>query len=359
MSLTDRQRLGSDYPRAWQRARALVMHHGLNSMAYQILNPGMLLWFSTQTDAVVGYQYAAGYVVVAGEPVCHPLQQVAVAHEFARAVAPHAVCYFGSELAFAQRLQEAQYCDVMWLGMQPWWNPTVWRQRVWAKQSLRALFSYARRKGVRVREWSRDHAHQNPELLACLTQWLAHKHLPPLHFMLESDTLARLHDRSVFVAEHHGQVIAFVVLSPIPARDGWVIEQCVRLPHAVKGTMELLLDAAVNSLAEQQVSYVTLGLAPLSAHTPSPYASQRPHINLTMKLVRFLGQYLYNFAGLDTFKAKFHPQAWQPILAVVPQRAISLRTLYAITAVFCGMSPWRFGMLLIAHTLHRWRQRWS
>ena len=141
---------GPHSARNWQRARAIVMHYGANSMAYQILNPGMQWWFSTTTDAVVGYRMAAGYAVVAGEPVCHPLQQVHVAREFAVAMAPHPICYFGSEPAFAQHLQSALPCDVMWLGMQPWWQPAVWHRRVWAKQSLRALFSYARRRGVVV-----------------------------------------------------------------------------------------------------------------------------------------------------------------------------------------------------------------
>lgn len=340
--------------RDWHRARAIVMHYGSNSMAYQILNPGMQWWFSASTDAVIGYRLAAGYVVVAGEPVCHPLQQVDVAREFATAMAPHTICYFGSEPAFAHNLQAVLPCDVMWLGMQPWWQPAVWRQRVWAKQSLRALFSYARRRGVQVRAMPRREANQHPQLQSCLHQWLNHKRLPPLHFVLESNTLAHLHDRQIFVAELHERIIAFVVLSPLPLRNGWVVEQFVRMPDAVKGTMELLLDSAVAALAQQQSAVVTLGLAPLSAHTTTIHPSQRRHVNVAMLLVRYLGESLYHFAGLDTFKAKFQPQTWQPIYAVVPQQRISLRTLYAITAAFCQVSPLVFAVHILAHVWTRW-----
>ena len=38
-----------------EHARALVLRHGWNAMAYQILNPGIRRWFSADGEAVVGY----------------------------------------------------------------------------------------------------------------------------------------------------------------------------------------------------------------------------------------------------------------------------------------------------------------
>ena len=52
----------------WQRARALVLAHGWNAVAYQILNPGIRHWFAAAGDAVVGYATYAGMRVVAGAP---------------------------------------------------------------------------------------------------------------------------------------------------------------------------------------------------------------------------------------------------------------------------------------------------
>ena len=64
-----------------QRARDLVLRWGWNAMAYQILNPGMRLWFSRDGEGVAGYVRAAHYRVVAGAPVCPPerLPEIAAA----------------------------------------------------------------------------------------------------------------------------------------------------------------------------------------------------------------------------------------------------------------------------------------
>jgi phosphatidylglycerol lysyltransferase len=47
----------------------------------------------------------------------------------------------------------------------------------------------------------------------------------------------------VFVAERAGDVVAFLVATPIPARGGWLLEQWPRAPDAPNGTVELVVDA--------------------------------------------------------------------------------------------------------------------
>src|SRR5215212_758832 len=79
-----------------QRVRALVLAHGWNATAYQIINPGITHWFAAAGDAVVGYVRRAGVRVVAGAPVCAAERLPAVAAEFEAAAhrAGERVCYF-------------------------------------------------------------------------------------------------------------------------------------------------------------------------------------------------------------------------------------------------------------------------
>ena len=81
------------------RARELVLAHGWNATAYQIVNPGMAHWFAPAGDAVVGYTDWSGVRVVAGAPVCAVDRLAAVAEEFEQAShrSGMAVCYFGAE----------------------------------------------------------------------------------------------------------------------------------------------------------------------------------------------------------------------------------------------------------------------
>src|SRR6476469_2178183 len=63
-------------------ARSLVLRYGWNATAYQLLNPGIQLWFSGAGDGVVGFVRHGRTRVVAGAPVCAPERLAAVAEEF-------------------------------------------------------------------------------------------------------------------------------------------------------------------------------------------------------------------------------------------------------------------------------------
>ena len=326
-----------------ERARALVLAHGWNATAYQILNPGIALWFSAAGDAAVGYVRARRVRVVAGAPVCAADRLTAAAAEFERdaAAAGDRTCYFGAGARLEAVYAGAPASALVLLGAQPAWAPAGWAGIVEAHASLRAQLNRARNKGVVVREWDPPDARGRTALRDCLADWLATRGLPPLHFLVEPDTLGDLRDRRLFVAERAGGVVGFLVASPVPARGGWLVEQIVRGRGAPNGTNELLVDAAMRALAAAGAAYVTLGLAPLSrrALPPAGGAATPLWLALTLGWIRAHGRRFYNFDGLDAFKAKFRPHSWEAIYAISRERRFSPGTLYAIAGAFSGGSP--------------------
>src|SRR5688572_18803515 len=78
-------------------AREIVIRYGWNATSYQILNPGIDLWFSPRHQAVVGYTRSAGTLLVAGAPVCAWDALSAVCDEF-------------EEFARQQRLRVCYVC---------------------------------------------------------------------------------------------------------------------------------------------------------------------------------------------------------------------------------------------------------
>lgn len=350
-----------DHCRSLERARALVLRWGWNAVAYQILNPGFCHWFPAAGDGVVGYVARRGYWVVGGAPVCaaHRLTEVALEFEAAARRAGCRVCYFGAGLRLYQGCRTPPAHSVVALGAQPVWHPARWAARVESHASLRAQFNRARNKGVRVSEWPPERAEGHPALRSCLSDWLARRPMPPMHFLVEPDTLTFLDDRRVFVAERAGAPVAYLVASPIPARSGWLIEQIIRSRTAPNGTNELLLDAAVRVLAGAGADYVTLGLSPLSRRAEvAPGDSRRNPFWLRLLLgwVRAHGTRFYNFEGLDAFKAKFRPESWEPIFAISTEPRFSPRTLYAIAAAFSDRSPVsQVGRALLKAVRQEWR----
>lgn len=329
-----------DHQTAFDHARKLVLAYGFNPSAYQILNPGIQLWFSDAGDAVVGYVDRPGVRVVAGNPVAalHRLKDTAEQFEAATAKRSLRVCYLGADELFGGLYNESSGYSQLVIGAQPIVNPMRWGHIIGGHPSLRAQLNRARNKSVEVHQWFAKHATDHPALRRCLAAWLSTKGLPPLHFLVEPDTLGQLHDRQVFVAQMGGTVIGFLVASPIPLRHGWQIEQLVRGPEAPNGTMELLLDGAVRSFAAHAVEYVALGAAPLSERVA--LGEDTPtRLRAMLRWQRAHARRFYNFEGLERFKAKFDPVRWEPVLAISAERRFSVRTMYAIAGAYCGGSP--------------------
>lgn len=323
------------------RARRLVLRYGWNTTCYQILNPGFELWFAADADAVVGYVEHHNTCIVGGAPVCGHDRLAQVSAEFERAARDRGcrTCYFGAESRLEEVFRENDRYSMILLGGQPVWNPHVWPERLSHHASLRAQLNRARNKNVRVREWPAERARDHKVLQRSLDEWLAARGLPPLHFLIETDTLSRVFDRRVFVAEREGEVVGFLVASPVPTRSGWLVEQLVRGRGAVNGTSELLIDAAMRAMTADGAEFVTLGLAPLSTHTGRTHHSNPIWLKLLLEWLRVHGRRFYNFRGLEAFKAKFDPERWEPVYAIVNESSFGFRTLYAVAAAFAEGSP--------------------
>lgn len=321
-----------------ERARTLVNRFGWNSTCYQIVNPGIRRWFAQDGDAVVGFVRRHGVRVVAGAPVASlgRLPQTIVEFESCRR---GCVCYFGAEGRLLAELGRQEGYSTVTLGAQPIWRPESWCRQFDADSSLRAQRNRARNKGVVVREWPAEKATDHPELWRVLREWLSTRGLPPLHFLVEPETLGMLEGRRVFVAEKGGVPVGFVVLSPIPERRGWLTEQFVRGFDAPNGTVELTLDTAIRAVAADGDAYVTMGIVPLAAHGVGASQGNPAWLRLLLRWVRAHGRRFYDFDGLDRFKAKFHPDEWEPIFAISKEPRFTFRTLYAIAAAFSEGSP--------------------
>jgi phosphatidylglycerol lysyltransferase len=328
------------------QVRGLVLRHGWNATAYQLLNPGLRYWFDPREEAVVGFVRAprrpggaATTWVAAGGPVCRAEAVDAVATRFERqaAAAGARVCWFGADGRLrAARAGRPGYAE-MALGAQPVWDPHRWPALLAGKASLRAQRNRALNKGVRAASWTNERAASDPALRRCLREWLGRRGLPPLHFLVEPETLDALGDRRVFVAERAGTPVGFLTLTPVPARRGWLVEQIVRGDGAPNGTGTLLLDAAMRAAAEAGSTYLTLGLSPLSTRAP---ALPNPlWLRLLLGWLRAHGRRFYNFRGLEAFKAKYLPDRWGPITAITTERRPSPGTLFAVAAAFSGPQP--------------------
>ena len=325
------------------RAREIVLRHGWNTTCFQIVNPGLEYWFGPNGGSAVGYVTSNDVRVVAGAPVCSEEDLGTVAGSFEQDAADNgkAVCYFGAEARLEKIYRNDPGHSFVLLGAQPVWRPPDWGRIVSNHSSIRSQLNRAKNKGVAVLEWSTERARNSPELRDCLHSWLEIKGLPPLHFVIEPETLERLENRRIFVAERDGRVEAFLVLSPIPTRSGWLTEQFPHRQGAPNGTVELMMDAAIRAVAAEHCEYVTLGLSPLSKRAKIEPFDNPVWLRFLLAWMRKHGQRFYNFDGLDHFKAKLRPEYWEPVFAISNDREFSGRALWAIAMAFTDNKPFR------------------
>ena len=325
------------------RARELVLAYGWNSTSFQIVNPGIKRWFSDDGQAVVGYIPASGYRVVAGAPVCAraALNEVVDRFESEAKRSGEKVCYFCAERRLENAIDGSPAHSRFLIGAQPAWDPAKWSSIISRYRSLRAQLNRSRNKGVAVTEWNIERAATDTRLSECLHRWLDSKGLPPLHFLIEPETLCRLKHRRLFVAEYKGSVVGFLTLSPISRRDGWLFEQFPHVPGAPNGTVELMIDTAMRAIAVDGCRFATLGLSPLSKRAKVSAVEEPLWLEVILSWLRKHGQRFYNFDGLDAFKAKLKPNEWEPVFAIANEPNVSFRTIYAIGAAFTANAPFR------------------
>jgi len=324
-----------------EQARALVLKEGWGATAYQIINPGISLWFSSERTGVAGYVDYGRFRIVAGAPVMTGTMILPTLLELEKEATGQGkkVCFFGVEEWFREVSGTLPGHNAVLLGAQPAWDPAIWPGILEHRASLRAQLNRALNKDVEVHEWPVDSAETHPQLHQCLEEWLATRGLPPMHFLVEPETLTFLQGRRLFVARRHREVVGFLVASPVARRHGWLIEQIVRGKGAVNGTSELLIDAAFSTFAREGWSYVTLGLAALSRRAEFSLQINPWWLRFVFGWVRAHGCRFYNFEGLDAFKAKFNPQTWEPIYAVTNQSRFTFSALYAVAGAFSAGSP--------------------
>lgn len=325
-----------------ERARQMVLEHGWNSTAYQILNPGIEHWFSPSGSAVVGFVRQPRQWLGAGAPVCAPEDLPRIAQDFENEAQRHdcRVCYFCAAGRLENLYRTSPQHSVITIGAEPVWNPHDWAAMADGHASVRAQLNRARNKGVRILPWPAEQARGNSDLRNCLNDWLSHRHFPPLHFMTEPDTLdGVLRDRLLWVAVRGEKPIGFLLASPATRRNGYLLEQIVRTSDAPNGTAELLIDAAMRSLAELNCTFATLGLVALAKHVEKEMARNPLWLRALLAWARAHGCRFYNFQGLEAFRTKLHPQMWEPVYAISNEKSFSPMTLHAVAAAFCESSP--------------------
>lgn len=328
----------ADVPGERARVLELLRRFGWNATSFQCLQPGFAHWFGG-TAACVAYVDTGRAWVAAGAPICDEAALGEVAGAFVRAASEQGrrAVFFGTERRFADSGFES-----LLIGAQPVYDPQRWPETLRRTRSLREQLRRGRAKGVRVSDVRAEDVSPagSPlrlEVEALIAAWRRAKPMPPMGFLVRVDPFDFADERRLFVARRKTEagesLVGFAAVVPVFARGGWFIENLIRAPDAPNGTAELLVDAALRDAADRGSRYFTLGLSPLAGAVPSP-----------LHLARKYASALYDFAGLEAFKAKFRPHEWSPIYLSHPSTQSGYTAVYHSLVAFSRHGLLRYGI---------------
>ncbi|MFW5875104.1 MAG: phosphatidylglycerol lysyltransferase domain-containing protein [Myxococcota bacterium] len=323
------------------RAHAIVRRHGRASTSFQTLEHGLRYHFDG--DGYVAFAEVGRAWVAAGAPVSAPGRAAEVARSFVEAArrAGRRPRFFGVDASLdRQALRHTR------IGEEPWWDARRWHETLRAVRSLREQLRRARAKNVRVRLVSSG-ALDRAALEALAERWLDSRRMAPMGFLVQLDPFRYSEDRLYLVAERDGAWVGLLVAAPVFAGPGWLVEHVLRDPAAPNGTAELLVDALMRQAARTNAPQVCLGHLPLAGR-----------VNRTLRLIRRLGRFLYNFEGLEAFKRKLRPHRMEPIHLAYPARERGVVALIDVLRAFAPGGFLRFGIRTLGHLVRRaWPRR--
>lgn len=316
------------------RALELVARYGFEATAFQTLEPGYSYFFVE--DGFIAYVDTGRAWVVAGAPITAPEALAEATRRFLAIASANRkrCCFFATEAHLLEAAGDT--LSAFRIGEQPVWDPSRWPLVLATRRSLREQLRRARAKGVTVRRLGAEEL-RTPSVQAAMStavrRWLSTRSLPPLAFLVQVEPFIFPEQRVTFIAEHEGKLVGFASVVPVPARDGWFLEDLVRCPNSPNGTNELLVDAVMSWASSLGCRWLTLGLAPLAGKVALP-----------LTIAKEGGAFLYDFEGLRRFKAKLNPTCWSPIYLAHPPTQSALSSLLDALVAFTRVGFFRFGL---------------
>jgi phosphatidylglycerol lysyltransferase len=318
---------------------------------------GLSRWTSPSGRGGFHYTDVKGYRVTAGLPHAASSDLQALHAEFANDCrsAGRKPLHFGMTNVALEFTPSGEARARWHIGDLPVFDLDRWRDDATIPAIIRTQAQRARRRDVTVRHVSaRPRDGELNALRTVLRHWLQGKSLPPLRFMTTPFLFDPWPDEGVFVAEQGGKVVGILVASRALFGTMYRVDAVVRGPGAPNGTAELLVADAFRNASGRGITYATLGLAPLARRSGT---RTRGWQNRLSGIVRGLGEPFYSFAGLEAFKAKFHPDAWLPLYCAASGPRFTPADILAVARAFAGGSIRRYAAAALRAGFSRLRKK--
>jgi lysylphosphatidylglycerol synthetase-like protein (DUF2156 family) len=295
--------------------------HGYNPHSLVSIAPGALTWTAPGIEGAIIYGEFGRVWLAAGDPLARSKDIESLVKGFMTAAtkAGRIAAFVPATERFTRQAIQLGFSAIK-IGAAPYFDFATWEPRGNAAKKMRAGVNQALRAGIRIdciSSFSKELQKQIAEL--CLRWLQARRAGTTFGWLLALDPFLRAERKKLFVArDDNNRLVGLLAASPIPARNGWYLEDVVRAPDAPRGTADLLVFEALQRLKAEGAAMATLGTAPLARDGVDEISTHdHPVIERALKLAAKRLSALYNFEGLRRFKAKFVASRWESEYALL------------------------------------------
>ena len=304
----------------------LQAKYGYNEHSLVSIAPGANAWIDPQLDGAIVYGEFGRVWLAAGDPIAKPEDVAALVKGFLNAArkAKRIVAFVPATENFA-RQAEALSLSAIKIGAAPYFDLQTWNPRGNCAKNLRAGVNKAKRSGVRTELISDLTEPIKREVAEISLDWLKTRPAATTFgWLLALDPFLRFESKRLFAArDQSGRMVGLLSVSPMPARNGWYLEDVLRSESAPTGTSDLLVVETLKHLKEEGAALATLGTTPLVDEGVDTLSTkERPMIALSLRTISRRFSVFYNFEGLKTFKSKFVPSWWECEYVLIQEGAM-------------------------------------
>ena len=332
----------------------LYQLHGYNAHALVSITRGIRLW--TCSKGTVAYNEFGRVWLVPGDPLASPEKLAPVTERFLRkAVAANRVVGFvPATEQFAKHSRELGLRAVK-IGAAPYFDLTTWAPRGDRAKKARAGVNQARRAGVHVTEVVEIDDKLRRETACLCKSWLTTRRSAiKFEWLFTVDLFQHHEHKKYFTArDANGKLVGFLAASPIPARNGWYLEDVLRSKRAPNGTTDLIVVEVLNALKRSGATLATLGTTLMTTEGETNVHTSPTFSKAAWAIARCFSLF-YNFNGVRRFKAKFAPSWWESEYVLMsPKLTAPPRVFSAVIQALVPAGPTH----LIARQISRaWRR---
>lgn len=289
--------------------------YGYNAHALVGIAPGARLWSCPEMEGAVSYNEFGKVWLVPGDPLASVENLADVAGSFLRTARAQGrvVGFMPTTQQFAKHSRRLGLRAVR-IGSAPYFDLVTWAPRGDRAKKARAGVNQARRAGVRVSRVTNVDEKLMRETACLCKSWLTTRRSAiKFGWLFAVDLFQHKERKKYFTArDATGRLVGFLAASPIPARNGWYLEDVLRLPESPNGTTDLLVVEVLDLLRRDGARLATLGTAPMAMEgSVDPEMHSSPLLSSVARIVAGCFSVFYNFDGVRRFKTKFAPSWWE------------------------------------------------